>query len=218
MCFSAAASFGAAIALTSIGAITYKKAGSFPLRALALIPLLFGIQQFMEGVVWIASSYDSFAGLKKLSTYGFILFAWVIWPIYIPYAFLKNEKPGIRKVGLRATGFLGILVVSVLIYILLSRGVEARIVDCSILYHFDFEHALSWIFSLSYVTAVVLPTLLSRMPFSWMLGIVNIITFSISKIYFANHVISVWCFFAAISSIILFHIITKEKSKVKTIG
>ena len=53
MCFSASASFVAGVSLTAIGVATVRKAEGPAERPFAMIPLLFGIQQLTEGVIWL---------------------------------------------------------------------------------------------------------------------------------------------------------------------
>ena len=52
MCFSAAASFTAGAALSVVGVITVRRSRGAVELPLALVPLLFGIQQITEGVLW----------------------------------------------------------------------------------------------------------------------------------------------------------------------
>ncbi len=211
MCFSAEASFGASVVITTIGIITLKKAEKTPLRLLALIPVFFGIQQFLEGIVWLGIQYESFSAFRDFSTYGFIFFAWVIWPMYIPFTLWKLETVKLRKKMLLFTGVVGVFVTSVLVYIIFSRGVEAKVEDCSILYEFSFKHHLSWIFGFFYVTATVIPSLISSTGKMWILGLLNFATFFVSKIYYNEHIISVWCFFAAISSVVIWYVVSQIK-------
>ena len=129
MCFSAAASLGAASVISTIGIVSYKKANHTPYRLLAMIPIFFGIQQFSEGIVWLASTYDQFSGFLSISTYGFIFFAWIVWPIYIPFALLRLEQNPLRKKILKVFWFGGIIVALLLIYVMLYYGVHSKILD-----------------------------------------------------------------------------------------
>ena len=52
MCFSANASFGAGVFLTSIGVIATKNISNKKQILFASIPILFGIQQITEGFLW----------------------------------------------------------------------------------------------------------------------------------------------------------------------
>ena len=68
MCFSAAASFTAGAVLTGIGVATLRKVEHPTYYLFASIPLLFAVQQFSEGVLWLTlpSANPDFGGLKQL--------------------------------------------------------------------------------------------------------------------------------------------------------
>ncbi len=215
MCFSAIASFGAATVITTVGVVAYKKADKKPLRLLALIPVFFGIQQFFEGIVWLSSMYDDWSFLLKFSTYGFIFFAWIIWPIYIPFTLWKIEKNFLRKKIIFAFLPIGFFVVSAFMYVALNYGVSAEIKDCSILYNIAFEYEYSWIVIIMYLTSTTFSPLFSSINKVWVLGILNLITYFVSKIYYHDHLTSVWCFLAAISSLVILWIITSENNSEK---
>ena len=55
MCFSATASFTTALVLIPVGVYCVNKATSLQKSywLFALMPLMFGVQQFFEGVVWL---------------------------------------------------------------------------------------------------------------------------------------------------------------------
>ena len=99
MCFSATASFTAAAVLSTTGVVTLKKAKSTSELPLASIPLLFGIQQAIEGIVWI--SFGSTL-LNTIAAYGFLFFAYVLWPILVPIATLLVETHPLRRRILQA--------------------------------------------------------------------------------------------------------------------
>lgn len=215
MCFSAEVSFGAAAVITSIGIVSFKKAQKNPYRLLTVIPLLFGFQQFVEGFVWLSSSHDSNSGILQFSTYIFVFIAWIIWPIYIPWSIWKIEKNPIRKKMLLVLIYIGTVIASSLLYLLVSKGVKAEVNDCSIMYTYKFGQSSNVFFSILYLSTTVLPNLISKVGKIWILGVLNLITYFVSQIYYADRIISVWCFFAAISSIIILLIILDLKKDEK---
>jgi hypothetical protein len=86
MCFSATASFTAGITLSVLGVTTLKQVPSRREFLLGTFPLLFAIQQFSEGLVWLTLGQDSLNPINTLVTYNFLFFATVIWPILCPLA------------------------------------------------------------------------------------------------------------------------------------
>lgn len=215
MCFSAEASFGAAALLSSVGVIAIVKTKRSPYIWIAMIPVLFGVQQLLEGFVWLATSHEEYSEMLKFSTYGFILFAWVIWPVYIPFALWKIEKNLIRKKAMLVLMILGTCIVSILIFVIVRYGVGAKIEDCSISYTYGINYAPGSFFSILYLMTTAVPNLISSTGKIWMLGIINLATYFVSKIYFSAHVISVWCFLAAISSVLILIIIMDLNKRAK---
>ena len=59
MCFSATASFVAGTSLSVIGVATLKHVKRKTEIPFAMIPLLFGIQQLTEGVIWLTFANDA---------------------------------------------------------------------------------------------------------------------------------------------------------------
>jgi heme/copper-type cytochrome/quinol oxidase subunit 4 len=104
MCFSAPASFIASGGLTLLGGASLVVAKKED-KILALIPLLFGAQQFFEGIQWL---YLNTGSSSTLATYIFLVFAYIIWPIYVPACVLILDKEK-RKI-MRSFLFLGITV------------------------------------------------------------------------------------------------------------
>ena len=75
MCFSATASFSAAAILVPAGIYCFKKSTSLekPYWLIALLPLIFGIQQLFEGFVWLALEPGG-GGQTRLPAMGFLFF------------------------------------------------------------------------------------------------------------------------------------------------
>ena len=90
MCFSAQASFITGVGLLGLGALTIKRVRTRRELPYALIPLLFGIQQLLEGMLWLTFT-KSAPALNTWLTYLYLLFANVLWPIYVPLAVLARR-------------------------------------------------------------------------------------------------------------------------------
>jgi len=85
MCFSATASFVTGVSLSALGVATLKKAQRKVGVPFAMIPLLFGVQQIIEGMLWLSFRFDA-PLLNVITTYAFTLFSHVLWPIFVPFA------------------------------------------------------------------------------------------------------------------------------------
>jgi len=74
MCFSAQASFTASAIIIATGAVCVKKSTTAPQGILACIPLIFGIQQFTAGILWLSLSHPEMQRWNNLATHIFLLF------------------------------------------------------------------------------------------------------------------------------------------------
>ena len=77
MCFSATASFTAGLFLAGIAVVTLKSVRQTHELPIAAIPLLFGIQQLSEGVIWLTFGLDALR-LKAVMTHAYSFFSHVL--------------------------------------------------------------------------------------------------------------------------------------------
>ena len=95
MCFSASASFGAAIVLSAISVSTIKKTQQPSQLYFAIIPLIFCLQQISEGFLWLSLTNPSYASLQQPMTYIFLFFAQILWPDRCVLIFLAFKNSSI---------------------------------------------------------------------------------------------------------------------------
>src|SRR5574338_667595 len=111
MCFSEPVSFVTGGLLIAGGAFTAWKALKINKRYLpvALMPVLAGTQQIMEGHVWMGLNENA-ASMVWWGAMGFILFSWLMWPLWIPMAIYVLEPPqSARNKPLLAFALAGLL-------------------------------------------------------------------------------------------------------------
>jgi hypothetical protein len=77
--------FLAGASLSAVGIAAIKKTQRTTEIPFAMIPLLFGLQQLTEGVIWLAFHHDA-PLLKQPMTYLYSGFSHVLWPMYVPFA------------------------------------------------------------------------------------------------------------------------------------
>jgi hypothetical protein len=201
MCFSATASFVAGTTLSAVGVVTITKAERRSELPSAMIPLLFGIQQLIEGVLWLTFSHDV-PMLRQTATYLYSLFSHVLWPIYVPFAFRFLETtPWRRKAMLWLQGA-GLAVGLYLLYFLVTRPVVAEVVDRHIVYvspHFYLGPVI-----VLYLASTCFTGFFSSHTFVRMFGVLALLSFTASYLVYTRALISVWCFFAAILSLLIY--------------
>lgn len=205
MCFSATASFAAGIALSTVGVITLKKSEAASQLMFAGIPLVFGLQQLTEGVVWMALNNPEYAHLKTVSVYTFMTFAQIIWPSWVPISILLLEKRPARKNLLYLFSAIGLIVSIYLGYCLATYPVDAHVRQHHIFYNLKYPMGLISKGVALYLLAIIFTPFLSSIKKMWVVGLVTLISFVAAKLIFSNFVISVWCMFAALISVVVWY-------------
>ena len=206
MCFSAEASFGASAVLLTIGIISLNKSANVPQKVLSCIPIIFGVQQFAEGILWLSLYHANLASWNKIATYAFLIFAQVVWPIIVPLSVMLLEKGEKRRKILKAILVSGSIVSSYLLYCLLFYKVEANI-SCShirydVYYPIHIQHL-----GIFYFVVTVTPSIISSIKRLRLLGVVIFVSYIITRIFYQYYLVSVWCYFAAIISVIALSVI-----------
>jgi hypothetical protein len=213
MCFSAGASFGASAILGTLGIVTLTKAKA-PLQVpFAAIPLLFGVQQAAEGALWIGLSVGN-EPWQHFPLYTFLIFAQLVWPVWIPFSVLRLEHDRTCRTIIKVILGMGSCVSLYLMYCMIFYDVKAEIHSKHILYSLSFPAALSLIISVFYFIPTVAPLFISSIKGIQLLGLTVLTSFVFSKVYFTEHLISVWCFFAGIISIVILWIVSKLQKAV----
>lgn len=211
MCFSATASFSAGALLLGLGTLTLKSASRPREIAFAAIPLLFAIQQLSEGVIWLTFRHES-PQLNALMTHVYSFFSHVLWPAYVPVAVLLIEPPGRRRRVLLVFVAAGVAVAAYLMYILAAFPVVSRTIGQHIEYispHF-FAAAVMTLYLLSTALSPILST--HRMV--KVFGVLALSSFAAAYAFYATWFISVWCFFAALlSAIVYLHFVPRKTQR-----
>ena len=201
MCFSATASFVAGTALSAIGVATLKNVRRRAEIPFALIPLLFGVQQITEGVLWLTFVRDA-PLLRQTMTYVYSGFSHVLWPIYVPLSVGVLETVRWRKRVLGAFEVAGLAVGLYLLYFLATRPVVAQAVSRHIVY--DSPHFYLPAVIVSYLAATCVSTFFSSHRFVNLFGVLALASFVAAYAIYAHALVSVWCFFAAVLSVLMY--------------
>jgi hypothetical protein len=207
MCFSAEASFGAAAILTVIGIATIKKTNHKSQLWFASIPLVFGIQQFAEGVLWVTLPNPDQVGLQIAATYVFIFFAQVIWPFIVPFGVLMLDKKDERKRIQKILAGVGILVSVGLGYFLIAYDMKASTMGHHIAYDQNYPEIIYEFVALLYAAATIVSLFFSNVKRMWLLGVFIAISYLATLYFYEFHVLSVWCFFSSLISVYIYMLI-----------
>jgi hypothetical protein len=208
MCFSAGASFLAGGTLSVIGGATLKKTKTLQEKPFASIPLLFGVQQAIEGMLWLAFQYNLLL-LQSVTTFLFSFFAYAFWPAFIPFAVRLLETDNHRKKALSVFLTVGSAVSLYLLYYIIRYPVTSEIMHHSIAYTqtVPFGTQMFWVYAIAGVGSCFIS---SHRPIN-LFGVLLFFSIVISYHFYSMNFVSVWCFFAAIlSGVIYFFFASKH--------
>lgn len=201
MCFSATSSFSADAVLLGFGALTLKVAHRPRELPFAAMPLLFSIQQLSEGVVWLTFRYEA-PQLNAVMTHVYSFFSHVLWLVYVPMAVLLMEPSGWRRRALLAFVAASVAVGGYLFYILIAYPIISRPTGQHIEYvsPYFFAAAVMTLYLMSATLSPVLSTYRMVNDF----GVLALLSFAAAYYFYATWFISVWCFFAALLSVVVY--------------
>lgn len=214
MCFSAGASFGAAAVLGGMGILTLRKVSTRSQLMYANIPFVFAIQQVSEGLLWLSLSYAGYEAWQTPATYFFLFFAQFLWPIWIPAAILLMERSKRRQKLLWIPVIAGVIGSSILAYRMIFNLVYSQIEDHHISYVIGSTQGQMIVSSIMYVIAILAPSFISSARGIKSIAFLLVISLLATKIMFEAYLISVWCFFAAAISILIYRVLKLEQEEV----
>lgn len=199
MCFSAGASFAAGGVLTVAGVASMRRRPSKRERLFAAIPFLFAIQQTIEGVQWLLLKNGT---ASMLLGYGFLFFAFLLWPTYLPLAAYAMERDKRRQRVLLLFVGAGIMASLFLLLVLLSQSFGISIVQRSVQYGIVAPFVDVGVFV--YVFIVCGSMLIASSRYLQLFGALIAGAFAVSYLFFEYAFTSVWCFFAAALSVVVY--------------
>jgi hypothetical protein len=203
MCFSATASFTSGAILAAAGLFALSRTQSESERPFAAIPLIFAVQQAAEGCLWLGLGGGQHPILVHLSTYVFLFFAQILWPLWIPFAILCVEIDQRRRHIMLALCVLGAALSVYMTACLVLYGAQAEIIGHHISYQCDFPAQLSVISGIIYGLATILPVFISSRRHMWILGTAIAASYAFTDFFYGFYTTSVWCYCAAMLSTIV---------------
>lgn len=220
MCFSATASFTLFGALVPAGVYTIAKTGraNGAWLPFAAFPLAFGLQQGIEGFVWLGIQGGNDA-MVSIASRGFLFFSHFFWLAWVPFSVWMIETNGARKRAaavLTTIGFvygLSIFLPSFLIGTWLAMELVNQSLDYRTTLIYD-GFVSRTVLRLFYAAIVVSALFVSSDRRIQLFGALVAVSLALTYAFFAYAFISVWCFFAAILSAYLTAIIVLDNRRV----
>lgn len=198
MCFSATASFAASAVLGTTGVAALTTVKDKRDYFIAAVPVLFAVQQFIEGLVWLTLGRGL---LTESLAYGFLFFAFLLWPVYIPLSVWSHERNPSRKCMLRYLIFFGSIGSFFLLIVLFTQTLGVELAGNSICYKIDAPFEVAGV--ILYISVTVGALLMSTSPFIQWFGALTLLSASLAWFAYEKAFTSVWCFFAAVLSFLI---------------
>ena len=202
MCFSPTASFTSAAIIGTIGVATLRHVREPRTFLFAATPILFALHQFTEGLVWLGLQGRIGPIGRDHLAFLFTLYAQGLLPFLMPLAVALMEPAGWRRkliIGLTA---IGAVAASWDAYGLIFLPSRVFVDHHSIAYRNEMTGSLP--ISLLYILASCGALLLSSFRVVRWYGVANVIALTIVEIVREQAFASVWCFYAALMSVILY--------------
>ena len=219
MCFSAEASFAAAAVLIPAGAASMAMACRTDMRFLPLctLPLLFGLQQLMEGFVWTTGAGGDLALAHGFSL-AYMFFAWLAWPVWVPFSVYFVETARRKPFYLVAAILGGILGAGqYLPYVVHGDWLTVDFLGRAIRYDgvelFDYLFDRNFTYAI-YLGLIILPALLSSRRDVRVFGVLIALAVALTYAFFRYAYISAFCFLGAIMSLYLVLMIRRRRGAV----
>ena len=208
MCFSPTASLVAGGALSAGGVMTLRRVRRPSRIPFAAIPLLFGVQQLIEGVVWLSFGRPL---LHAVSTVAYVFFSHALWPAFLPFAVWMIEPERKRKKIIAYFALFGLGLATVMSAYIIQGPVTSAIVGHSIAY--DVPLPAVPLGLVLYALATCGSCLVSSRKFIRMFAVALFLSLFIAYWAYGETFTSVWCFFAAILSLIIYVHFRQEESR-----
>lgn len=208
MCFSKTADLVVGTALIPVAVLTLREVRHRREVPFAMLPAIFAAHQFFEVVVWEWLDGNVSAGVADLAIRAYLFIAWPLLPTWVPLAVMLLEPRGAR---LRVAPFLGLgAVVSLYLgWVVLANPVEVVRHPYGLEYVNVVQHPLLW--AVLYIIAVIGAALASGYRSIVAFGALNLIGLVVVAVFYANAFASLWCVFAAVSSVLmLIHMVRRR--------
>src|SRR3990170_214045 len=212
MCFSAEASYAAAAVLLPAGGLAMQRAYATNRNYLpiAALPVLFGLQQLFEGLVWTGNALSSDAMVQRYSL-AYMFFSWLAWPVWIPFSAYFLEPCRRRYIYLIFAIMGGMLgAIQYFPYFAHEGWLVTKFFPNAISYQgtvlFDFIMRRE-ITNAIYFFVIVAPLLTSSDRHAQIFGILISAVASVTYLFFQFAYISAFCFGGALMSLYIVYVV-----------
>lgn len=232
MCFSASASFTASAVLMPLGLYSThiaRSSGQKSYIPLALTPFFFGVQQFIEGLVWTGIDRDNVEPLTTIASVGFLFFAYCFWMIWIPWsawAIARETESATLQKRLRWVAIIATLLgIGFILPVLFNPPAVQPAVHSTGRLAYDLTNLRSAFHNfvntepvgeLVYWGFIVIPLVALRDKAVRLFGVMIFASIFLTWFTYSKTFNSVWCFYCAILSIMVLWIVNRPELRLRS--
>ena len=199
MCLSAQGDLAGGLVVTAIGVDACRHLhGRKSYLLLAGIPLLLGVHQLDEALVWWSLQGGIPYGVGRVAMWVYLIIALVVVPVVVPLAVLNIEPTEHRRRRMLPFAALGGAVALVLLLTMLRGSVTVRLGSYHLAYSIGLKDGLVVVGL--YVAATCGALLFSGYRHILIFGVANLAAVIVLARMTADGFISLWCFYAAVAS------------------
>jgi hypothetical protein len=201
VCFSATASYTSAALLGAAGVAVFPFVRERREVPLALLGVGFAAHQLLEGVIWTEATSTGNGPVRTPAVELWLLFAWSLLPVWVPLAVALVEPDRRRRLLMVAMAPVGVAVGLFLGVASFTARVAATAEAGHLVYSVPFSQG--WIVVIPYVAVTCGSPLVAGAPYLRVWGVALATAMATTASLQARGFSSVWCFFAAILTIVL---------------
>ncbi|HEX4191141.1 MAG TPA: DUF6629 family protein [Marmoricola sp.] len=200
MCFAPQADLVAGVVVTAIGVDTLRRTTRSELLPLAALPLVFGVHQLVETLVWWHLRGNVSSCVGKPAAWIYAMIALSVVPVLVPFAFVRAGAIRSVRVGWALVGA-GVVSGGILLLTLIFGHMHPTIDGHHINYHVG-TPVVPFTLGL-YIIATCAPGLLSNTTTLRIFGVANAVVVAFLIWLAQSAVVSLWCVWAAVSSVLI---------------
>jgi hypothetical protein len=201
MCFSPEADFTAGAIVTCVGIETLRHVNTRRELIVGVLPLLLGVHQLVEGVVWLGLRGQVSSGLGDAAKEGYIVFAHAALPAIVPFGLMLLEPDPRRARWISPLAALGLLLGAYMLWQVTAYPVGAHVLARCIDYTTHTPN--DTLIGALYVAVTCGPALLSSRPYLRRFGLVSLAGVLASALVRVDELTSLWCVYVAMISVLI---------------
>ena len=216
MCFSPEADLAVGTIALAVGVDALRHVHNSRQIPFAALPLLLGLHQLTEAFVWWGLQGHVAHSVERAALWVYLLFALAALPPYLTVAVGLVERSPVRRKIIWVYTAVAVAVGAVLAGAMLGGHIGATIDGHHIAYDVDSLHYGGRLTAV-YVVATCGALLASSYRDLELLGALNLVAVPVLAYLTMNGLISLWCFWAAIVSVV-FALHLRRHKRAVTIG